>query len=165
MTAESAIDPREFRAALGNFATGVTVITTVDPDGKPVGITANSFNWVSMDPPLILFSLGRNAHSLTAFQDHRHFAVNILKEGQEELSNRFAKPLSDKWTGVERTAWESGCPILMEALACFECRVQHTYDGGDHLIFVGQVLRLFSETEGRPLIFHQGRYSALETGD
>ncbi len=156
-----AIDPLDFRKALGNFATGITVISTVDHDGKPVGITANSFNSVSLDPPLILFSLAKTAFSLAAFANHRHFAVNILKEGQEELSNRFARPSEDKWAGVWHTTWESGCPILMESLASFECRVRNIYDGGDHIIFVGEVLRLFSESEGRPLVFHRGKYTSL----
>lgn len=156
-----AFDSREFRNALGHFATGVTVITTTDASGDPVGITASSFNWVSMEPPLILFSLGHNAYSMAAFKENSHFAVNILKEGQEELSNTFGRASGDKWTGVETTTWESNCPILMEALACFECRVHKTYDGGDHLIFVGEVLGLFSETEGQPLIFHRGKYSGL----
>ena len=156
-----AVDKRDFRNALGYFTTGITVITTVDHDGQPVGLTANSFNSVSLDPPLILFSLAKTAFSLAAFTNHRHFAVNILKEGQEEVSNRFARSLSDKWTGIEHTTWDSGCPILKDTLASLECRVRNTYDGGDHLIFVGEVLRLFSESEGRPLLYYCGGYNRL----
>ncbi len=154
-------DTSDFRDALSNFVTGITVITTLGPDDEPVGITANSFNSVSLEPPLILFSLARSAYSLAAFTNHRHFAVNILKEGQEEISNRFAMRSGDKWTGIEHTKWESGCPILMDVLAVLECRLRNTYDGGDHLIFVGEVLRLFNETEGRPLVYHRGRYCCL----
>ena len=155
------VDAAHFRKALGHFATGITVISTVDHEGKPVGITANSFNSVSLDPPLILFSLAKTAFSLAAFASHRHFAVNILKEGQDALSNRFATPSADKWAGVEHTTWDSGCPILVDSLASFECRVRNIYDGGDHLIFVGEVLQLFSESEGRPLIYYAGRYGSL----
>jgi len=157
-----AADIREFRNALGGFATGVTIITTVDHDGNPVGLTASSFNWVSKDPPLILFSLDKSAYSLAAFTNYRHFAVNVLREGQEGLSNRFAASLGDKWTGIEHSVWDSGCPILEDCLASFECQIRNTYDGGDHMIFVGEVLKLFSQSEGRPLVFHRGRYWTLD---
>ena len=156
-----AVDTREFRAALGHFASAVTVITTCGPEGEPVGITANSFNSVSLDPPLILFSLARTAYSLAAFTNHRHFAVNILHEGQDDLAARFSVPLGDKWTGVAHNPGVTGCPVLQDLLAAFECRIRNTFHGGDHLIFVGEVLRLSAQQEGRPLMFHQGRYASL----
>lgn len=156
------IDPREFRSALGCFPTGVTIITTLDPGGSCVGITANSFNSVSMDPPLILFSLGRKAFSMRAFLSSDHFAVNVLSLEQAELSVRFAKPLEDKWASVPFESWDSGCPILPACAANFECRTEHTYDGGDHVIFVGRVIRMRHDPAVKPLLFHQGQYRAVD---
>ena len=156
------IDPREFRSALGCFPTGVTIITTLDPRGQCVGITANSFNSVSMDPPLILFSLNRSAYSMRAFLSTDHFAVNVLSLAQAELSTRFAKASADKWAEIHFEAWDSGCPILPGCAANFECRTEHTYDGGDHVIFVGRVIRMRHDPAIKPLLFHQGKYRAVE---
>ncbi len=158
------VEPRDFKEALGCFATGVTVITAVGPRGELVGITANSFNSVSLDPPLILFSLNRRAYSLRAFLSTQAFAVNILRAGQEEISDRFARALEDKWSEIDYELWDSGCPILTAALASFECKIRHTYHGGDHVIFVGEVLRLCHDPEGQPLLFHGGKYCGV-TGD
>src|SRR5688500_4262161 len=108
----AAIDPQAFRAALGCFATGITIVTAVAPSSELLGITANSFNSVSLDPPLVLFSLHRAAYSLGAFTDCGHFAVNILGEDQRELSIRFARPLGDKWGRVDYELWDTGAPIL-----------------------------------------------------
>ena len=152
------MDPAEFKDALGCFATGITVVTAVGPRGKLIGITANSFNSVSLDPPLILFSLNRRAYSLRAFLSTQTFAVNVLREDQEALSQNFAQALEDKWSGVDYETWDTGCPILTDALASFECKIRHTYHGGDHVIFVGEVLRLTHDPEGRPLLFYRGRY-------
>lgn len=154
----NSVDPREFRTALGAFCTGVTVITTCGPRGEPVGNTASSFNSVSLDPPLILWSLGRRAYSLKAYLSTDHFAVNVLRQGQEELSNRFARALDDKWSGIEYETWETGCPILPNALAVFECKTAYTYQGGDHVIFVGEVLRFDHDPHGIPLLFWRGNY-------
>ena len=155
------VEPEEFRAALGCFATGVTVISTVGPRGELIGITVNSFNSVSLDPPLILFSLNRRAYSLRAFLSTQAFAVNILRAGQEEISERFARALDDKWSGVDYELWDSGCPILTDALANLECKTRHTYHGGDHVIFVGQVMRLRHDPEGRPLVFYASGYCGV----
>ncbi len=155
------VDPGDFREALGCFATGVTVITAVGPRGELVGITVNSFNSVSLDPPLILFSLNRRAYSLSALLSTRAFAVNILRAGQEEISDRFARALDDKFSGIEHELWDSGCPILTDALASFECKTRHTYHGGDHVIFVGEVLRLRHDPQGQPLLFHGGQYRGV----
>ena len=154
-------DAQAFRSALGCFATGITVVTAIAPSGELLGITANSFNSVSLDPPLVLFSLHRAAYSLGAFTDGGHFAVNILSETQHELSQRFAKALIDKWSGVEYETWETGAPILKGCIAAFECRTRALYDGGDHVIFLGEVLRLRCATEGRPLLYYRGRYRGL----
>jgi len=156
-----ALDQREFRNSLGCFATGITVITAIGPRGELIGNTASSFNSVSLDPPLILWSLGRHAHSLKAYLSTDHFAVNVLREGQEDVSTRFAKALGNKWEGIDYETWETGCPILPNALAVFECRIAHTYVGGDHVIFVGEVINADFDRSGRPLLFYQGAYARL----
>ncbi len=152
------VEPSDFRNALGCFATGVTVVTAVGPRGELIGITINSFNSVSLDPPLVLFSLNRRAYSMGAFLSTQAFAVNILRAGQEAISERFARSLEDKWSGVEHEAWDSGCPILTGALASFECKIRHTYHGGDHVIFVGEVTRQHHDPDGQPLLYHRGKY-------
>ncbi len=156
------LDTRAFRDALGCFGTGVTVVTTLGRENEPVGITASSFNSVSLDPPLVLFSLDRGANSLPAFLASPHFAVNVLGESQADLSRRFATPETDKWNGIAFETWDTGCPILADTLASFECRVRNTYDGGDHIIFVGEVTRMRSTADGRPLLFFRGRYCGLD---
>ena len=157
------MDLEEFKTALGCFATGITIITAVGPHRELIGITANSFNSVSMDPPLVLFSLNRRAYSLRAFLSTQAFAVNVLREEQEELSGRFARALEDKWSGVDYETWETGCPILGGTLASFDCKTRHTYHGGDHVIFVGEVIRMKHDPEGKPLVFYQGRYQAIDS--
>jgi flavin reductase (DIM6/NTAB) family NADH-FMN oxidoreductase RutF len=151
-------DPRKFRNALGSFATGVTVITTRGMNGELIGNTASSFNAVSLEPPLVLWSLSRNAYSFKSYLAADYFAVNVLREGQEDLSVRFAKSLGDKWAGIEHETWQTGCPILPGALAIFECRMAYTYQGGDHVIFVGEVVNYDFDAGGKPLVFWQGKY-------
>lgn len=153
---------QELRQTLGCFATGVTVITTLGGGGKPVGLTASSFNSVSLDPPLVLFSLKRTAFSLREFLSADTFAVNVLREDDEDLSNRFAKSMEDKFDGVDYETWDTGCPILPSALASFECNIRYTYDGGDHVIFVGEVTRMSADPGGRPLLFYGGKYRAID---
>ena len=152
-------DTKAFRNALGEFATGVAVITAESSTGDPIGMTMSSFNSVSLNPPLVLFSVDRRAHSLDAMQKAKHFAVNILGREQEEISNRFARALSDKWLNVKLTAGYSQAPLITGALAHFECKPYAQYDGGDHIIFVVQVTR-FSVRPGdpAPLVFFRGRY-------
>jgi flavin reductase (DIM6/NTAB) family NADH-FMN oxidoreductase RutF len=156
-----AIDKIEFRNALGNFATGITVITAKGPDGQLLGITANSFNSVSLDPPLVLFSLDRGAYSLKAFQASGAFAINVLCEDQQHLSSNFARSLAEKWVGVEYETWDTGAPILAGAIAAFECEIHSMYDGGDHIIFVGRVLRLRADPQRRPLLYFRGKYGRM----
>jgi flavin reductase (DIM6/NTAB) family NADH-FMN oxidoreductase RutF len=155
------IDKIELRNALGNFATGITVVTAVGPQGEFLGITANSFNSVSLDPPLVLFSLDRGAYSLKAFQASGAFAINVLREDQAHLSTNFARQLADKWADVEYEIWETGSPILKDALAAFDCEIHSMYDGGDHIIFIGRVVRLKADHENRPLLYFRGRYGSL----
>jgi flavin reductase (DIM6/NTAB) family NADH-FMN oxidoreductase RutF len=156
------LDSRQFRQALGCFATGITVAASRTPDGELLGITANSFNSVSLDPPLVLFSLHRNAYSLKAFEEAGCFSINILSEGQRHVSDAFARALADKWTGVAWETWETGAPILTDALANFDCETHSTHDGGDHIIFVGRVLRLRAADDGRPLLYFRGAYCGLD---
>lgn len=160
------LDRLSFRRALGTFATGVTVVTAQTTSGELLGVTVSSFNSVSLDPPLVLFSLDRQASSAAAYEAVSHFAINVLECGQIDLCERFARPLSDKWNGVGYERGEGGAPVFAESLAVFECRSWATYDGGDHVIFVGEVLRLRSRDDGNPLLFHGGVYksvSGLET--
>ena len=135
-------DSRTFRNVIGNFATGVTVITTVDSEGGPVGLTANSFSSLSLDPPLVLFCLDRTVSSFDAFQANRHFAINILGAGQQDLSQSFARTGPDKWNGVAFDKWATGCPILKGCIANLECDVDSIHDGGDHVIVVGRVVAI-----------------------
>lgn len=151
-------DPREFRNALGQFATGVTVVTTMDGAGNPVGVTASSFNSVSLDPPLVLWSLAKSAKSMPAYQSSGGFNVHILASHQDSLSNQFARPSDDKFKGVNWSKCESGNPVLPEFAALFRCETQYQYEGGDHVIFVGKVTEY--ETHDFPvLVFHAGNYA------
>lgn len=154
----AAFDPRDFRRALGSFATGVTIITTRDAAGEPVGLTVNSFNSVSLNPPLVLWSLANEAMSLPAFRDAEYWAVHILATDQEELSTRFAKRGENKFADLDVEAGRGGIPLLKGCTARFQCRTASSYQGGDHLIFIGEVLD-FDHSENPPLVFHGGRYA------
>ncbi|MBT5050350.1 MAG: flavin reductase family protein [Rhodospirillaceae bacterium] len=156
------IDPREFRDTVGCFATGITIITTIDGDGGPVGLTANSFTSLSLDPPMVLFCLDRKVASFDAFQTGAHFAVNILADGQTDTSNRFAKSGPEKWTGFEFDCWDTDCPILRGCLANMECSVASIHEGGDHVIVIGEVTRMtHADGETNPLLYYRGRYANL----
>lgn len=157
-TGKNKFDERDFRNALGRFATGITVITTLGPEGKPEGLTANSFSAVSLSPPLILWCLGKNAASLPSFRASAYFAINILAADQRDLSHRFATPAEDKFAGLDWIPGLGGVPVLKGSLARFECRNAERHDGGDHTIFVGAVER-YSHTDGEPLLFNAGKYA------
>lgn len=153
------MDPKAFRHALGEFATGVAVITAQSSGGELIGMTMSSFNSVSVDPPLVLFSIDRRANSLAAMQDAKGFAVNVLAREQEHISNQFARALSDKWSDVKRTVGHAEAPLITGALAHFECEPFATYDGGDHLIFVVRVVRHAVRAGApAPLVFFRGKY-------
>lgn len=154
-------DPRQFRSALGHFATGVTIVTTRGTEGEPVGVTVNSFASVSLDPPLILWSLAKNSYSVPAFTAARHFAVHVLASSQQALSDRFARAASDKFSGLELGAGIGDTPLLDGCATVFECSTEHRYDGGDHLILVGRVQR-YDVHDRAPLLFYRGRYAAPE---
>ncbi len=157
-----AFSSRELRDALGCFATGVAIVTARDRLGAPVGMTMSSFNTVSLEPPLVLFSVARTAHSLDAMQKARGFAVNILGRAQADLSKKFARPQTDKWHTIEHSPGYGEAPILADVLAHFECKPYAQHDGGDHVIFVCEVLRFAaSNVEEDPLVFYRGRYHTL----
>jgi 3-hydroxy-9,10-secoandrosta-1,3,5(10)-triene-9,17-dione monooxygenase reductase component len=151
-------DTREFRSALGAFATGVTLVTTRNDDGEPVGLTASSFNSVSLDPPLVLWSLARRSSTLHAFSQAQHWAVHILASDQEALSSRFGSRGTDKFRGLEIDCGVGDVPLLSGCTARFQCRTTFQYDGGDHIIFVGEVLA-FDRSDLPPLLFHGGNYA------
>src|SRR5882757_2856761 len=161
---------RDFRDALGLFATGVVVITSAGDAGVNgdrsgyLGATVSSFSSVSLDPPLILFSIGRESKAFAAWQSVDAFAVNILSEKQSAISTRFARALTDKWDGVNVCPGLGGVPLLSDALAWIECRSYAKYDGGDHLIIVGEVLSLTAGSGAytRPLVFFGGKYRQLD---
>jgi flavin reductase (DIM6/NTAB) family NADH-FMN oxidoreductase RutF len=159
-------DERQFRNALGAFPTGVAVITGQIESGERLGMTVSSFNSVSISPPLVLFSVARRAHSFGAWSAMPRYAINILSQQQEEISNRFARPLGDKWSGLIVLDGKTGVPILPNALAVFECEAYARYDGGDHEIFVGRVLtlRVSPHKQEEPLVFYGGRYRRLDAG-
>lgn len=148
----------EFRSALGMFATGVTIVTTRAADGSPIGLTANSFNSVSLDPPLVLWSLSRAAASMAAFRDGTHYAINVLAADQKALAERFAARGTDRWSGVESLPGAGGAPLIAGAAATFECFNRSRYEEGDHVIFVGEVERCTWREGASPLLFHGGRF-------
>lgn len=157
-------DGAAFRAALGQFATGVTVITTRAEDGRLVGITASSFNSVSLSPPLVLWSLSHRASSLAAFRGSDHYVVNVLAANQLDLCKHFASFKGDRFAGVAHAEGTSGMPVLDGALAWFECHNRSSYDEGDHVIFVSEVERCGVHPDAAahmPLVLHHGAFHGL----
>ena len=148
----------EFRTALGMFATGVTIVTARAGDGSVIGLTANSFNSVSLDPPLVLWSLARAAASLAAFSNGSHYAINVLAADQKALAERFAAKGADRWAGVDFAEGIGGAPLLHGAAATFECFNRSRYEEGDHVIFVGEVERCSWRPGAAPLLFHGGEF-------
>jgi len=155
------IDARELRNTLGRFATGVCVITTVGADGTPLGLTANSFASVSLEPPLVLWSLQNNSDVYASFSRPRSFAINVLALEHLELSNQYAKK-GDHRLAPGHFRWgRHGAPLIRDALASFECELYATHEGGDHLIIVGRVRDVTCRPTGRPLLFYAGGYREL----
>ncbi len=162
MATDPAFDARAFRNALGHFATGVTIITAADEQQNRVGVTANSFSSVSLNPPLVLWSLDKKSGTLPIYVESEYFIVNILADNQIELSNHFARPgVEDKFAGLDVHAGISDVPMIPECAAYFQCQKRFTYEGGDHLIFVGEVLD-FHATKKSGLLYHQGQYAVSE---
>ncbi|HUW38061.1 MAG TPA: flavin reductase family protein [Rhodocyclaceae bacterium] len=156
----SEFDTRAFRNALGSYPTGVTVITARAQDGSTAGLTINSFASVSLDPPLVLWSLSLHSPSLPAFQNCSHYAINVLAQDQQVLSQRFAATQADKFAGLDFTVGAGGALLLPGCCAWFECRNETHHAGGDHLIFVGQV-EGFAISNRPPLVFQGGQYRQL----
>lgn len=154
-------DARTLRDALGCFATGVTVVTTLDEAGQPVGLTANSFTSVSLEPPLLLVCIAKTAGSLEAMEAAENFAVNVLHIGQQPTSNLFAKSGEDRFASTPWSRGHNGAPLLSGALVNFECRRHALHDGGDHVILVGEVIRARFEPRRDPLLYFRGKYRRL----
>lgn len=164
LTEETVVSAAELRHAMGHFATGVTVITSVGADGKPVGTTANAVTSLSLDPPLLLACFDRSSQTLEAITAHGAFAVNVLAEPQEDLSSNFARRgAAADWDGVPHQPGRTGSPHLHGVLATLECTVEHQVPGGDHEIVIGRVrhIRPGDEPEAAPLLFWRGRYASL----
>lgn len=148
----------DFRAALGMFATGVTIVTALGDGGNPIGLTANSFNSVSLEPPLVLWSLSRRAGSMPAFERGSHYAIHILAADQRTLAERFASRSVDRFKDLNFREGGGGVPVLEGAAAVFECFNRSRYEEGDHVIFVGEVERCTLRAGAAPLLFHGGRF-------
>ena len=155
-------DPIPFRNALGRFATGVTIVTTTDNKNQPIGVTASSFNSVSLNPPLVLWSLAKSAHSLPAYQNSGGFNVHVLAAHQADISNEFARPGENKFKNIVWTLCEQGFPLLPECAALFRCKTNFQHEGGDHIIFVGEVIG-YEDHDLPALVFHSGKYAEART--
>jgi flavin reductase (DIM6/NTAB) family NADH-FMN oxidoreductase RutF len=151
------LDPQALRHALSQFATGITIITTRRADGQYVGVTANSFNSVSLSPPLVLWSLSKRSSNQAAFAESEFYAVSVLAAEQQDLAVHFSSFKGDRFAGLEVTEGLGGCPLIANALAHFECRVKSRYDEGDHIIMVGEVLRC-NARDGQALVYRARQY-------
>lgn len=148
----------ELRRAFSHYATGVTVVTALDAEGRRVGMTANSFSSLSLDPPLILWSLAKTSTNYEAFRGAKHFAVHVLDSAQAAVAKQFAVKDIDRFAGITCATGHGGVPVLCDFHACFECETYAAYEGGDHTIFVGRVLRT-EEKPGDPLLFYRGKFA------
>ena len=156
------MDGRELRNIFALFPTGVAIVTARGLEGDWIGATVSSFNSVSLDPPLVLFSMARTAKSFASWEAAESFAVNILSEKQREISSQFSRSSGDKWQGVSRSlADESGLPLIDGAIGTLQCRTWARYDGGDHLIIVGEVFAAVKSSAEKPLVFAASRYAVL----
>ncbi len=163
-TAALAFDSTTFRRTLGMFATGITVVTARAADGSLVGLTVNSFNSVSLDPPLIVWSLTASSSLRSVFESCEYYAVNVLAADQQSLSNRFASRSADRFAGVEWEEGLGGAPLLVGSCAIFEVRNRERFPGGDHLVFIGEVARC-ERSEREPLLYFNGAYRSLSPQD
>jgi flavin reductase (DIM6/NTAB) family NADH-FMN oxidoreductase RutF len=154
------IDKNELRRIMGHFATGVTIVTTMSKEGQAYGLTANAFTSVSLDPPLLLISVDKKAESYPHLEYSKVFTVNILADEQESLSRKFAVSGGDKFNGVAYRVGANGAAILDGALAFIECKIYASYEGGDHVLYLGLVEEAQTR-EGKPLLFYRGGYRAI----
>ena len=155
------VTPESLRDVLGLFPTGIAVVTAKASDGALYGVTINSFSSVSLDPPLVLFSLSRGLHTLETLLSAEAFAIHFLRDDQRDVSARFAKTLSNKWDDVPYRDGVTGCPVIEPALAVLECRLYAQYDGGDHVIIVGRIAHIERQPNENPLVFFRGRYHTI----
>jgi flavin reductase (DIM6/NTAB) family NADH-FMN oxidoreductase RutF len=161
------LTPELFRRACGQFATGIAILTTVDANGQPHGMTINSFTSLSLDPPLVMAAIARTSNLLAIFEATGYYAINILAANQKELSDRFARRIDNRFEGLEWQPGQSGVPLFSGALATFECRTVQVVSAGDHRVFIGEVESVmiqYREAEGssKPLLFFRGRYAEIE---
>jgi flavin reductase (DIM6/NTAB) family NADH-FMN oxidoreductase RutF len=156
------VDKSQFRTALSRFASGVTVVTIMDADARPLGLTVSAFSSLSLEPPLVLVCIDRAAYIHDALQTSGNFVVNILSTEQEHLSRLFASREPDKFASVGYSAGNTDAPVLDAALAALECRLKHSYEGGDHTIFVGEVEHTHVREDGHPLLYYRGGYANLQ---
>lgn len=154
-------DPTAFRQILGNFATGLTIVTGQLPDGTRFGLTASSFQTLSLDPPLVLYSVRRTAASVELVQRAKGFCVNVLRDGHAPLAQRFGSPVEDRFAGHDWERSPGGAWVLPDAIAVLECRLWETYEGGDHVIIVGEVTSMGRGEEGDPLLFFRGQFRPI----
>jgi flavin reductase (DIM6/NTAB) family NADH-FMN oxidoreductase RutF len=161
---ETAFDTKAFRHALGQFPTGVCIVTA-KVEEKRLGMTVSSFNSLSLDPPLVLFSIDRRAASLPLWEKAEAYAVNVLAENQKDLSNRFARSLANKWEATDYRNGLLDVPLLPGAVAVFECAAFARHDGGDHTLFIAEVKRFHAHRDRQPLVFGKGRYAALQPSE
>lgn len=157
----SQTDSREFRNALGQFPTGVTVVTTIDADGNKIGMTANSFSSVSLDPMLVLWSVAKTCKAFKAFTEAKHFAIHVLHANQKQISSQFASNCEDRFENIAHAEGHGGVPVLADYSAVFQCDTECIYEGGDHVILLGRVVT-FDNRKLPPLVFHAGRYADIE---
>jgi 3-hydroxy-9,10-secoandrosta-1,3,5(10)-triene-9,17-dione monooxygenase reductase component len=155
------VDQSEFRRVMGHFATGVTVITTHDGRGNPVGLTANALCSVSLSPALVLVCVDKSSESYACFEASRVFTINVLAEDQETVSRRFAKSGGDKFTGLGYRTGVTGCPVLGEVVAHLECEIRQAFDAGDHTIYLGEAVDIAVDSEDDPLLFFRGGYRSI----
>lgn len=158
---QGGVEQRLLRDAMGCFATGVTVITTSDLNGVPLGFTANSFTSVSLDPPLVLFCIKRDSANVEVLRQRGAFAVNVLHIGQQAISTRFASRVQDRFAETEWELWDYQVPIILDAMANFECSVHEVIDGGDHVVVIGMVKRVHFDSPRDPLLYFQGKYRRI----
>ncbi|MEM8593521.1 MAG: flavin reductase family protein [Pseudomonadota bacterium] len=156
------IDQKKLRQALGRFPTGVCVITTIDESGQSIGMTANSFSSVSLDPALVLWSIQKNSDCFDAFDRNQRYAVNILADDQQAMSNAYATKNNHDLKDGDYRIGKTGNPVLKNAIASFECQITDRHEGGDHIILVAEVLCFDERPTGKPLLFHAGKYSELK---
>lgn len=155
-------DARALRDAFGCFTTGVTVVTTLY-EGKPVGFTANSFTSISLDPPLALISIGHTASCAPALETTGAFTVNVLHVDQEAVARQFTRKVGDRFEGLDIETWRTGVPVLPGCMANFECETHHSFDAGDHKVYVGRILRVRHDAAHEPLVFLRGGYRRVHT--